>query len=326
MSSKNAPASPARDVITKSIAVLLTLGLFVALSAIGIQLTIKDRWAPFAPFFYMLPYHVVGLLLLVLAAVWKRRKHPRRALVHLGLAFACGGLFIHSSWQPRTAAARADAPSRDESVVRVVTWNLFHGRLGGEGAIAELAKLEPDIAGLVECGDLGDDAAAWSTAFPGYTVVPFDEEIVVVTRGTVRKPRFVRLGERSRVALCEIELEKTSCTLCVVDLEPSPFRDKRPTFEKLASVTADLKAPAIILGDFNVPSTSTCFAELAPRFRSSLALRGGGFGFTWPSPLPLWSLDQIWVDERWRTLGWNNPGTVRSDHRPFVVDVATNRD
>jgi len=76
------------------------------------------------------------------------------------------------------------------------------------------------------------------------------------------------------------------------------------------------------MGDFNTPVDSVFVAPLAERLTNAFQARGNGYYVTWPVPLPVLSLDQVWasreVELRDCELGW----TWRSDHRPVVVTLA----
>ena len=75
------------------------------------------------------------------------------------------------------------------------------------------------------------------------------------------------------------------------------------------------------MGDFNTPTDSLFLREIHRDFENAFEQAGDGYSATWPLPVPVLTLDQIWVNkgiEVYRCrLGWS----LRSDHRPVLTDI-----
>lgn len=65
-------------------------------------------------------------------------------------------------------------------------------------------------------------------------------------------------------------------------------------------------------------------APLRARYRHAFEVSGSGWAGSWPVPLPLLGLDQVWVDPRivptHSALRWS-----ASDHAALHVDLAVRR-
>lgn len=294
-------------------------GVITATGLVGavVHSTVRDGWVITAPVFYALPISVVAILWSSVAFLGWRRKKRVQCAVHVALATAALVGLVRSQWCWVSPVEATGTP------IRVVTWNVLHGRLGDQELLAGVVDLEPDLVALQECGELADRPELWSRSLPGYQVVPFGREMLLLVRGTVARPRLVKLGPGSRVALCEVRLNGQRFDLAVVDFASGPFRSRGPIFDKLLEELDDLgsRRPQVVLGDFNTPRRSRCFDGFRPRLRNAFEEGGKGLGFTWPSLLPIHDLDQIWVTSDWRVVSCETPWTWRSDHRPVLATL-----
>jgi endonuclease/exonuclease/phosphatase (EEP) superfamily protein YafD len=71
----------------------------------------------------------------------------------------------------------------------------------------------------------------------------------------------------------------------------------------------------IVLGDFNTPADSAFFRPLRAFATNAFEVAGSGCAATWPMPLPVLSLDQMWTTGRLRAVRCEHMLSWRSDHR-----------
>jgi vancomycin resistance protein VanJ len=90
----------------------------------------------------------------------------------------------------------------------------------------------------------------------------------------------------------------------------------------LSEATAEDSAPrTVLVGDFNGTADDRALAPITTRLRSAQDEAGDGFGFTWPSGLPLARIDQIFVTGVRPLAAWTLAATG-SDHLPVAATLA----
>ena len=82
------------------------------------------------------------------------------------------------------------------------------------------------------------------------------------------------------------------------------------------------------MGDMNTPARSIHLDTLRKTFRNTFEERGNGFYHSWPMPLPVLSLDQVWINKRIYVGSCELQWTLHSDHRPMVctLSLLTNKE
>ena len=83
--------------------------------------------------------------------------------------------------------------------------------------------------------------------------------------------------------------------------------------------------PDLVVGDFNAPRRSWRLSRLPDGYRDAYDVAGAGWAGTWPSPLPIWSLDHVLAGPGVRVRSYRLPLSWRSDHRPQLVEVEVPR-
>ena len=297
---------------------VLPLGLLVGL-ALGllVRWTVRDVFAPLAPIYYAAQPSVLGVAGVVAGVLLLRRRW--NWLAGGALLLASLGLI---EWVGRDFRVRpTDAPLPAEW--RLLTWNVGRG-LGGYDAIAErLARETPDLIVLVEANPANEVVAALRTRLPGYQCVDGGWGVVLCTRGTAEQVNLLRIHRGARVLAARIGLDGHTFQLLAVDLESNPLRSRGPSLNKVANF-ADERAslPLLVAGDFNAPPDSVHFARLRARLVNAFEAAGEGYAPTWPMPIPVLPLDQVWSSSDMIPQHCRILSSWLSDHRPVVVDFA----
>jgi endonuclease/exonuclease/phosphatase (EEP) superfamily protein YafD len=220
-------------------------------------------------------------------------------------------MWLATEWNWHDSQYAAEVPDDDDQPIRLLFWNTCRGRGGWENVAAEIRKHDPDVICLVEAGQ---------SSFPEYKISMLGGSIVCIVRGGAGECTPVDLTPDSGLRILPVEVNGHSFQCAIVDIESSIFNVRKRPLERLAGALQSLEGPVIVAGDFNTPSDSVHFAGLTEGFTSAWAERGAGYSATWPVPLPLMDLDQVWhnagVAIRSFTLGWSSA----SDHRPVIVE------
>ncbi len=295
-------------------AAALTGSVLLVVGAL-LRVTIRDSIDGLAVLFYLTPWPVIAAGTAVLAVYWRQQKRPRRALVLAGLALVALTTWLASSWY------RTPHPGR-RGELRVVQWNASRPHRRLPYVARWLRAQDADIITLAEGHHRRLSAKArWEAEFPGYQVVELPGEMTCLIRGQVLAQENRRFVLNSFYALLHVEIRGHPVTLMQVDLNPMPLSSREPSFTGLTALTRPHYGENfILLGDFNTPRESAYFAPLRAEMNQAFEAAGHGLAETWPMPLPVLSLDQIWSSRRLRAIYCEHGSSFFSDHRAVVAD------
>jgi len=313
------PAAPRRrwtrrigQVAGRAAVVLFVVGLVV-------RLTVRDRVLVANTIYYATPWSVLCVLGII-GVFWTRSRLGKRwAAAIATAALGCGAMWLWSAWSFRAA------PS-DRTGVRVVTWNLSHGRWGLAGLASAAAELKPDIGIFVEADPSRMDVRSlMKAAFPEHRVFLLGGGIVLVSRwpgGEARPYQFGSEEVESRIREIDLTTPWGNWTVFSCDIASNTLYQREPHLRELASRIAACANPVIIAGDFNTPLDSVHLDQLrklglAEAFETS----GSGYLPTWPVPVPVLSLDQIWVSKQFQPVHCVRTWNWRTDHAAVIATI-----
>lgn len=304
-----------RTVFQRTRTALSVLAGLLAILGIVLHLTVRDLWPGASIAFYALPRPVIAGLLLLAVAV-RPAKHRgihwvRQAIVGVGLAWAAWGTL---ELQAVTAPA---------SALRLGFWNCCRGHRGPEAIAQAIVGWDADILGLVEAEEIAADRDVfWKEQLPGYEIRSGQDGMVLGLRGTIHSYRREVLSRHCVAGVFEAEVEQQRFVCVLVDMNSHPGYSRRASLQALAKLLKSLgDRPIIVMGDFNTPDDSAWFAEIRPGFRSAFRSHGQGYAPTWPVPLPVLTLDQVWLNGHVQGFGARHGWTTLSDHRPVFCTV-----
>lgn len=292
--------------------VLFTLGL-------AIRLTIRDRVLVANTIYYATPWSVLCVLGLF-SAFWTKSRFGRAWATGVALAaVGSGAMWCWSAWSFRSTPD-------DLTGVRVVTWNLSHGRWGLKGLAAAAASLKPDVGIFVEADPSRMDVRGiMKAAFPEHDVFLLGGGIVLVSRWPGGEARAYELGSEdveSRIREIDLTTPWGMWTVFSCDIASNTLYQREPHIRELASRIAACANPVIIAGDFNTPLDSVHLDQLrAQGLAEAFETAGSGYLPTWPVPAPVLSLDQIWVSKQFRPVHCVRAWNWRTDHAASIATI-----
>lgn len=242
-------------------------------------------------------------------------------------AVVLGGVNIAaiSPWQhaPRAAGSSAD------STLRVVAFNVKSGNHRYDQLAPLIARLHPDVLGLVELTPGWARAAkrASSRVRPRRLVVQrgaYGMGLLSDTRPTsLRAQHFPADGPA--VLIARFRVRDLPVTFVLVHVH-TPFAGSvhERELRALAAARPSLGSRLIVCGDFNTVSWSAQFQDFSRSAGLTDVFRGAWHGYSWPSWSPLLAvpLDHCLISNGLTVRDRHFGPSMGSDHFPLVVDVA----
>jgi vancomycin resistance protein VanJ len=282
-----------------------------------LQIFVRDSVNWIAPVFYALPWPIiVGFG--VVAVISIRRKHARVRWI-LGLIV----LVQLASWLNGSISSARMAT--DEPRLRFMFWNVCRGLMGYEHVANEINASNADVVAMVEATHQAQTVEFWKAHCPDYQPYRLGSGMFVLIKGgQVIRWDHGSVHRVTRYRILDLSIRDYEFSLLLMDVVSDPLVNRGPAIKRLQTI-ARLNAdkPFLVAGDFNTPPESTHFDELRNELSKAYEICGEGFRETWPVIAPVLDLDQVWGNDhiRWQRCwrGWS----LRSDHRPVFVELAT---
>ncbi|MEU5791413.1 endonuclease/exonuclease/phosphatase family protein [Micromonospora purpureochromogenes] len=251
----------------------------------------------------------LGVPVLALAALLRR---SRRALVAVALPAAVWALMYAGAWLPPAAGS-------GPAGIRVASQNLRAGNPDPAGTVAPLAEAGVDLIALQEVDDAGR-LADLRQRYPHRASV---STVALWSRHPIRESAGVDTGLGwTRALRAVVATPRGDLTVYVVHLGSARAGDTATRDETVRTLAGAVRAdPAdrlLVLGDLNTATTDRVFTPLTRLLRDAQADAGRGFGFTWPSSVPVTRPDHV----LYRGLTPTTADVLRtpdSDHRAVTA-------
>lgn len=294
---------------------LFSLWVIVWLNGVFLRLTIRDSVDFLAPLYYAMPWPVLAVLTLpFVVVVWRS---PKMVLGVLVIAHLFAGAWILESW-------RSNEPAQGVADLKLVHWNVDRPIRRLKGTIARIREFGADILTIAEPmprDDKGPDPRVpalkdeWRREFPGYQCVFADGNLLLLVRGEVKSERHGHLAEGSYYSLHDLQVGGRALRILQVDIYGNPTSPRRAALREVGLLADSLRdQPLIIAGDFNTPRDSVFLEPLRTHHKNAWESAGIRGADTWPWPVPVLSLDQIWSNDQLKPLRCQTAGNWRSDH------------
>lgn len=313
-----------------------TIGLWVAAV---MDVTLRDRVLGLAAVFYATPPIVLGVLLLLMAGLgvgrppWavllksqiadlKSQKTGRpRAAILLATAMlgcVCLGVWLFGNF--RWASSQESPPN----ALKVVFWNVGRGEFASWDRIAEqLSRFDADVLALAEANSNEVQTREfWQSRLPGYSSLPLHGGMVLLVKGAANQRAAGPLARAGRFRRVAVEVRGVPFEMILADITSDPLSPRGPPLRMLFEIMQDQGAmPTLVVGDFNTPPTSVCFDGWRADWSRAWEVAGSDYQATWPLPLPVLTLDQVWGNRGLTFHRCNCGWSSCSDHRPVIVEL-----
>ena len=277
---------------------------------------LRDAFDPLAVVFYTTPWPVIAGGMAILALHHWRCNHPHRMRRYIVLTAGALLIWVALSWY-------SASPSSERPGIRICFWNVADADKSVPRIARWMHKEEPDVIAIAEAANQRPSAIRrWQSEFPEHRTRRFLGNMLLLVRGELLGSDGGVLGRHSYYVLSRIRVRGQPLTVLQVDLFARPSVSRREALLNLTSIVrAHAHEQLIVLGDFNTPRESAHFDPLRRELTNCFEQAGYGFIETWPGPLPLLSLDQVWTSRSLSAVRCRIGGPLVSDHRAVTVDL-----
>ncbi len=127
--------------------------------------------------------------------------------------------------------------------------------------------------------------------------------------------RLIHNGDGLRLYELVLHQENETWRFFALDVVADPEAPRAPGLRILAEKVR-ARQPDFLAGDFNTPRGSRLLSPIAAGYGHAYEIAGYGWSYTWPTLLPVMSLDHLFVKEAAVTLDHYEIGSsIWSDHR-----------
>jgi vancomycin resistance protein VanJ len=206
--------------------------------------------------------------------------------------------------------------------LRILHWNTAWGVLGVESIVRTMSFDRPDLVLISEpprldmISDIAYHALGMEHIFTdrGMTLA---SHYPITHLGSVPFP----LGAAWHVL---VETPHGPLEFVAADLVSRPDLNRHPPLQALADWIASRTNtwPLVMMGDFNTPHDATAFAPLRQHLQRAYEVRGRGWPYTWPVPLPVFAIDHTWITPDITVNDYFLLVARYSDHKRQIIDLS----
>ncbi|WP_417847397.1 endonuclease/exonuclease/phosphatase family protein [Thalassoglobus sp.] len=287
------------------------LGLVGWLTILGLtlRLTVRDSIFGISTLYYMTPLAllVVGASVGLMNSLLKRKKTQ---ILFWGVMFV-----VLSLWWKETDWKFHPSPTQSENDLVILLANIAQDQ-DFDHLANIVEEVEPDLIGFLEALALTDEQKHnWSTRFPDYNWTLIGGGTQLLAKGEISSPWVKPLEDGTRISRSIVNVKGATLHCFIIDVASTLFLSRAPALDLLTEFVEDsIDENVIILGDFNTPRDSVHFDDLRKNHANLLEKVGQSYAATWPQPLPILTLDQIWVNKQIEPVACEHRYNQNSDH------------
>jgi endonuclease/exonuclease/phosphatase family metal-dependent hydrolase len=286
-----------------------------------------------------LPLVPLGVVVVVLGSILGSfgKRSEAVAILLLGLV----SIFVGGQWMIGRGPGLQSVVVDPANTVRVIHWNVLWGgfapiREGWASMVDEIASRSPDLVILSEAASFPQRRQLIARLGTGWNEISaesppwqsaYRNRIAILSRWPMRSVGAPRIRNGSTYEVI-VEHPKRPIHLLAIDGKSQPTIPRSPMLEDIALICGRAEHSAlgpidIIAGDFNCVGRTRGFDDIreasggfAPASESSTGWRA-----TWPSWLPIYDIDHVWVRHANRITSCVLFSRIATDHRGQMVVI-----
>ncbi len=235
----------------------------------------------------------------------------------MGLIFLLIGMAIYF-FMHNFGMAKKESSQADNS--HILFWNVAQSQpLPTDIIIKHINANSPEIVALGEAFKVSkSDLDILKASFPGYEFKILYGTMLIAVKGSINDVVYEAEAEVYRLNYITATINKKQIRIVLVDIYASPLLNKEIPLNIIHDFI-EMHEVDVLIGDFNTPYESVFFTEYKTNF-NSFHPYSIGMTYTWPIPLPLIEIDQIWLSKRYQPLSLQKFSYKNSDHKLLIAE------
>ncbi|MCS6771507.1 MAG: endonuclease/exonuclease/phosphatase family protein [Kiritimatiellae bacterium] len=247
--------------------------------------------------------------------------HIRRASIHrkLFLIAMTGAAMV------RTAVidARWNRPQKPpDDALRIVHWNIARAHAGIVPVLQTIAPYRPDVVMLSEARNV-IDLPFYSKRELGLPFARSGDGMALLSRYSFFTLPSVPI-ENGWAWAVRLQTPQGELDVVCADIVSHPLIDRTASLAPLAKWLEERKdpTPLVLMGDFNTPRDARAFRPFRRHLVHAFESAGQGWPYTWPLPIPLYSIDHAWISTNIVIHRYRLRDSPLSDHRRQLFEIS----
>ncbi len=208
----------------------------------------------------------------------------------------------------------------DGPITNILYWNVAQNQPLPIDILAKhIKESKPEIVALVEAFEVSEeDLTLLKTTFPDYHFQVLNGEMMIGVKGTIESIFYKAEGVIFRYNYVKIKKNNLLFSVMIADVYADPLINKEIPLD-IIYTAAQHHNIDILVGDFNTPYESAYFNRFKDDFYSfhNYSL---GLTFTWPTPIALIEIDQIWINKSLQPIKLKKFSYNCSDHKLLIAE------
>lgn len=277
-----------------------------------IHFIVKDRFHGLSVLFYAFPLPIIGAIGLLVTVMYYRQKPLFYALLILMTGMTIY-FFAHYFGE-----AHEDSSHQKNS--HILFWNVAQRQpLPLDVLIKYMNDYNPEIVALGEAYHVSDtDLNTLKSVFPDYQFKILYGSMLIGVKGTIDDVEFQANAESYKLNYISATIQKKVVYIMIVDVYANPLLNKEIPLGIIHDFSKKNQVD-VLIGDFNTPYESVFFKEYQSNF-NSFHPYSIGMTSTWPLPMPVIEIDQIWLAKSYQPLKLQKFCDKLSDHKLLIAE------
>lgn len=215
---------------------------------------------------------------------------------------------------------KAHEESSSANSSHILFWNVAQSQpLPTDIIIKYIKQYEPEIVALGEAFQVSqNDLDILEAACPEYQFKIMYGTMLIAVKGRIDDFVYEADAEVYRLNYITATINQKSVYIMLVDIFANPLLNKEIPLGIIHEFSK--KNPVdVLIGDFNTPYESVFFKEYKTNFKSFHPY-SIGMTYTWPIPIPVIEIDQIWLAKSYQPLKLQKFCYTNSDHKLLIAE------
>ncbi len=271
---------------------------------------LKDTFYISGIIFYAFPLPII----IVLGVVSSWLFFKKRTFVVIGYIF---WVLVSLFWFSNNFQSN-NSSGNDKERESILLWNIAKKDNHPIDIISKNAKASnPNIIALVESMSNNDSIIRlYKEKLPNYQFKSLKGKMLIGVKGSIDSIHFQYSKQNYQFNHLVLKIKQKNVSIMIVDVYASPFHSKKDALTSIKDYAIENDVDFII-GDFNTPFESMYFRLFEDSYKS-FHKYSNGFTTTWPHGIPLYELDQIWLNNKMQPIFLNKKYYKNSDHAMLI--------